>query len=303
MENHEQAFQAASAIARSARWRRWMAHPFLYPGVLLFNKVIYPLWKKGVRVRTRLFTGDPFQTILPSGTDILLHGIKSHDSEIRLTAFLLRTLRPGDVFIDVGAHYGYYSVLAARVVGSKGIVRSFEAAPDSLAMLKANTEHLSQVRITGAAVSDQAGEITFWTFPGPTAEWNTTVPAGDRTERKGVPMRVPCITLDEALTGLDAPNGLIVKIDVEGGEPAVLRGMVNILARYPVTLAMEYLLAEQPDNPHDRAVDQLHRLGYAAFAIRPDGTLDPIANARAYMQRQGLQSDNLVFRRTPDASR
>ena len=152
-----------------------MAHPFLYPCVLFFNKVIYPLWKKGIRVRARLFTGDPFLTILPSGRDILLHGIKSHESEIRLTGFLLETLRPGDVFVDVGAHYGYYSVLAAGIVGSKGIVRSFEAAPDSIAMLKANTDRLSQVRITGAAVSDHTGAITFWTFPGPTAEWNTTV--------------------------------------------------------------------------------------------------------------------------------
>lgn len=280
-----------------------MARPILYPVVLFFNKIIYPLWKKGIRVRTRLFTGDQYQTILPSGTDILLHGIKSHDSEIRLTEFLLKTLRPGDVFIDVGAHYGYYSVLAARIVGTKGIVRSFEAAPDSIAMLEANTERLSQVRIKSAAVSDHAGEITFWTYPGPKAEWNTTVPAEDRPGREGVPLRVPCITLDEALPELDASSRLIVKVDVEGGEPAVLRGMVNILARYRVTLAMEYLLAEEPDNPHDRAVDQLHRLGYASFAIRPDGTLDPIANARTYMQRRGLQSDNLVFRRSADASR
>lgn len=119
----------------------------------------------------------------------------------------------------------------------------------------------------------------------------------------GTPLRVPCVTLDEALAGLDVSTRLIVKVDVEGGEPAVLRGMVNILARYRVTVAMEYLLAEQPDNPHDRAVDQLHRLGYATFAIRPDGTLDPIANVRTYMQRRGLRSDNLVFRRSADASR
>jgi FkbM family methyltransferase len=270
---------------------------------MIFNKIIYPLWKKGIRARARLFTGDPFLTILPSGTDILLHGIKSHDSEIRLTGFLLKTLRPGDVFIDVGAHYGYYTLLAVHIVGPEGHVRAFEAAPDSLALLKANTEGLSQVRVTASAVSDHSGEITFWTFPGPTAEWNTTVAAEDRPGREGVPLRVPCITLDEALTGLDIPEDLMIKVDVEGGEPAVLRGMMNILTRYRVTLAMEYLLAGEPDNPHDRAVDHLHRLGYATFAIRPDGTLDPIANARTYMQRQGLLSDNLVFRRLPGASR
>ncbi len=301
MENHDQAFRAASEMARKTHWRRWMARPLLYPAILFFNKIIYPLWKKGIRVRTRLFTGDPFLTILPSGTDILLHGVKSHDSEIRLTGFLLKTLRPGDVFIDVGAHYGYYTLLAARMVGPGGQVQSFEAAPDSVALLEANTQGLPQVRVTASAVSDHAGEITFWTFPGPTDEWNTTAPAENQSG--GIPLRVPCITLDEALSGLENQKELLVKMDVEGGEPAVLRGMVNILTRYRVTLAMEYLLAGEPDNPHDRAVDHLHRLGYATFAIRPDGTLDPIANARTYMQRQGLLSDNLVFRRLPGASR
>jgi hypothetical protein len=66
---------------------------------------------------------------------------------------------------------------------------------------------------------------------------------------------------------------------------------------------MEHRMADQPKSKPARHVDHLHRLGYADFAVRPDGTLDPIANARTYLQRKGLQSDNLVFRRTPGASR
>lgn len=290
------AFERAASIARGTRWRRWLSNPFRYPAVLVFNKLIYPLWKKGIPIRTRLFTGDTFVTVLPSGTDIFLLGVKGHDAELRLTAFLLRTLRQGSVFIDVGAHFGYYSVLAARLAGSSGRIESFEAAPGSADILRTNTKEFARVSITEAAVSDHRGEISFWTFTGPQAEWNTTAVPDNYRSRSATLLRVPCIPLDEALGRIAGRDEIVVKIDVEGGEPAVLRGMSGMLTGKSLTVVLEYLADDKPENPHDRALEILQDMGYAMFAIRPAGDLMPVTDIRAYMRNAGLLSDNLVFR-------
>ena len=54
------------------------------------------------------------------------------------TSLLLSMLRPGDVFVDVGANIGYFSVLAASVVGDDGAVFAFEPDPDNFRLLRRN---------------------------------------------------------------------------------------------------------------------------------------------------------------------
>lgn len=86
----------AEKKARFGKFRKLIRGPFLYPSLMLFNYVWYPIFKKGIYVRANTFFGLPVRTLLPSGTDILLNGIKSHDSEIRLTKYLTQTLHHGD---------------------------------------------------------------------------------------------------------------------------------------------------------------------------------------------------------------
>jgi len=295
LNDREQAFLKAAREVKSSRLKRWQRHPFRYSAVMVFNKAVFPIWKRGLRVKTRLFNKDAFTTLLPSGTDILLHGMKSHDSEVRLTAFLMRSLSAGDVFVDVGAHYGYYSVLAARWVGTSGKVAAFEATPDSIKLLKANTDQYPQVTVSGTAVSDRVGTVTFWTFAGPADEWNSAISKEDHPGYEAIPLEIPCVTLDLALAEMKLQHVDMVKIDVEGGEPAVVRGMQAILARDHPTIVIEYLFSGMPDNPHDEAVAMLSRMGYGIYAIRADGTLAAVSDAREYMRRAGMQSDNLVF--------
>ena len=56
------------------------------------------------------------------------------------TSLVLRLLQPGDVFVDVGANIGYFSVLAASLVGDAGKVFAFEPDPDNFQLLCANAE-------------------------------------------------------------------------------------------------------------------------------------------------------------------
>ena len=77
------------------------------------------------------------------------------------TRWILHTIRAGDVFVDVGANIGYYTVIAAKIVGDQGHVYAFEPDPTSFAILKANVERngLANVTLEQKALSNEPGSL------------------------------------------------------------------------------------------------------------------------------------------------
>ena len=125
-------------IAKASKWQRLLYHPWRYLWASYINWVQYPRHKRSVAVLASTFFGSRMEVRLPAGTDIYLTGGKSHDSEIRLARLMIRQLQPGDTFWDIGAHYGFFSLLATRLVGEAGKVVSFEAAPSTYTVLAQN---------------------------------------------------------------------------------------------------------------------------------------------------------------------
>ena len=115
-------------LAASSRWHRLLHAPGRYIYAIGFRTLVYARTRRGVFRQVNTFFGVPMQVVLPAGTDLYLTGGKTHDSEIRLARLLLETLRPGDDFVDVGAHFGYFALLAAQLVGPTGRVRAYEAS-------------------------------------------------------------------------------------------------------------------------------------------------------------------------------
>ncbi|HEY2036385.1 MAG TPA: FkbM family methyltransferase [Steroidobacteraceae bacterium] len=131
-------------------------------------------------------------------------------------AFVLHALRPDDLFVDIGANVGSYTVLASGVVGARSI--SFEPAPRAYRALLDNlrlNDLMARVDACNMCLASAPGELEF------TADFDTGnhVVAGPQS---GVgTVRVAVTTLDVALTK-DAPT--ILKIDVEGYETKVVDG-------------------------------------------------------------------------------
>ncbi len=142
-------------------------------------------------------------------------------------AFLRRELEPGDVLADVGAHVGVHALTAARHDGVR--VLAFEPATDSAAKLRAAaTRNGLRVEVVETALGAARGEVELRADPDyPVAD------AGVRSQHGAgaVVARVPVTTFDAwaSEAGLDRLD--IVKIDVEGAEPVVLRGMAQTLRR------------------------------------------------------------------------
>lgn len=131
-------------------------------------------------------------------------------------AFVIHLLRPEDLFVDVGANAGSYTVLACGVAGASGIC--FEPVPEAFSRLSRNVSWnglAGRVRCLNTGVGEQKGTLRFTSGSDTT---NHVLGDGDSQQTA---IEVPVISLDEAL-GDEVPY--VIKIDVEGYELPVLRG-------------------------------------------------------------------------------
>ena len=136
--------------------------------------------------------------------------------------FLKRYLRSGDRAIDAGANVGLYSLYLASLVGPAGHVLAFEPDRVSAARLKENVaiNRLDNVTVRVAAVSDFAGHADFTTGVDTANCFSDLKEFGDKHQQ------VEVVTLDSEVRG----DFAACKMDVEGAEPAALRGAERLLA-------------------------------------------------------------------------
>ena len=286
-------------LASASRWRRLFRHPFRYAQAMLFGKLIYPATRNPREVSARTFFGRSMNLLLPAGTDIYLTGGKTHGSEIRLARYMISQLNIGNVFVDVGAHYGYFSLLAADLVGKTGRVISLEASPSTFRLLESNVEQNSRIDPHNFCVSDVEEEIPFYEFPALYSEYNTTDVGQFREEGwfAAYPpreLKLQAHPLDGLLEEWDVIPDMI-KIDVEGSEDKAVKGLGGILKEHSPAAILEYLSEERGHRPHREAELQLRRYGYFPHRIDPSGKVDPLENVPEYLDASGLDSDNIVF--------
>jgi len=147
---------------------------------------------------------------------------------------VMKALRPGDTFVDVGANIGLYALAAANRVGPNGRVIVCEPDPVNLRLLRGNitvSKLSSRVEVIEAAIGASSGRIAFTTGNGVLSAVASGTSAGNASVRLA--------TLDEILPNRRAD---VLKIDVEGYEEAVLRGAGGLLgdpARRPRAIFVE----------------------------------------------------------------
>ena len=159
------------------------------------------------------------------GFDSLASGlILGKGYEIKNTGLFKDIVKKGMVVVDVGAHIGYYAILASKLVGKSGEVWAFEPEPENLIDLETNIKlnMCSNVRTVGKAVSDKIGNAKLYITKGASGECGL-IEIGQK----------PRITIDVATLTLDSIVGDVlvdvIKIDVEGGEMKVLLGAEKII--------------------------------------------------------------------------
>lgn len=197
-------------------------------------------------------------------------------------ALLERLLRPGDIFVDVGANIGAFSLRAAARVGASGRVVAFEPNPAALRRLRKNialNPHL-RVEVIESAVSDRSGEVRLAQPDG----WNL---GGVRIDTEGT-VRVRCAPLAELLPPLAlAAPVQVLKIDVEGHEPAVLAGLFRDPALRPRHIVFEFKPSFFPIADAEAQFWQpLRAAGYVVRTVdgQPPGAENPEDNLWAELR-------------------
>lgn len=190
--------------------------------------------------------------------------------EPNISAWITQTLKPGDGFIDVGANIGHYSLLAARLVGAHGCVVAIEAAPWIHALLEQHVRinRLHNVRTVAAAATATHGTVKLYAGHAGNIGKTSTI------ARPGTSVDVPALPLAEILHTREVTLARIIKIDVEGAELDVLRGLAPVLPqlRDDVEIIMEISPAIMPDaeNARDEIFATLRAHGFSAFVFDND---------------------------------
>jgi FkbM family methyltransferase len=152
-------------------------------------------------------------------------------------AFAL-AINTGDVIYDVGAHAGYFTLLAAKCAGPGGRVLAFEAYEPNLHRLRASVaaNHLLNVDARALAISDACGDARFALHDSSLEGMllgDDALPPSHHAERT-----VATTTIDELAAG-GAPPPAVIKIDVEGAEARVIAGARDTLAAHKPSLLIE----------------------------------------------------------------
>jgi FkbM family methyltransferase len=149
-------------------------------------------------------------------------GYALETTEPVLQAALGDHLRPGDVFYDLGASVGFFTLLAAKLVGPDGAVVAFEPDPRNAAVLRANVERdgLGNVTVVEQGVSRASGSVRF-------AMVDSTASHFARGGEAGI--EVPVTSLDDFLARGGHRPPTLVKLDIEGEEVRALRGARGLL--------------------------------------------------------------------------
>lgn len=208
-------------------------------------------------VRTRF--GDLMEVLMP---DIIADTIfLSGHWESTITEYVRQALRPGDIFVDVGANIGYYSVLASGLVGERGRVFAIEAHPRICERLKRNValNGRRNTQVINAAASDSKGQLPLFLGPVSNPGHTTTVSELAEKEHLLFDTTVPADTLERLIGSDNLFEARLIKIDVEGAEHTVLAPLLSSLASFRDST--EWLLELWPEYcaGGQSAIDEIYR--------------------------------------------
>ena len=209
------------------------------------------------------------------------------DFDRRGMEYLERTLDQGDVFVDIGANIGCYSLVAAGKVRPEGKVIAFEPVTEIHAKLKDNLKlnAMHWARAEKKAVFDKDGTVVLH-LAGSDNLGMSSVHRHDAENGRTEEVKTVC--LDNYLVDAGVDRVDLIKIDIEGAELEALKGMTNILNHFRPALIIEVL---DPDSAEGKEVfDVLKTLNYRPYSLQLDGSL---ADFRKYTSSEAYY--NYVF--------
>jgi FkbM family methyltransferase len=275
----------AAVGRRLVRRPRLAARLLRFPSLVPFRRLRARLyrsfsWPLGLRLQTETEVTVAGGSRMRVRTDDLIGRTLAVSGvwEPNVTDAFRRALAPGDVCLDIGAHIGYYTLLAARLVGSRGRVYAFEPSPASYRRLCSNVDlnGLRNVTAVELAVGVQEGRAVLYEG----APYNTglttlspVLAAKDPTPSREIVVRVGHVM--SVVPPEDLPRVAVIKIDVEWHEIEVLRSLEPV---FELGRGLSVLVEFTPHRDAPDAASQLAALceahGFTLYRMRSGYSLE-----------------------------
>jgi FkbM family methyltransferase len=192
-------------------------------------------------------------------------GYMNGDHEPWIQELLKSELRPGDCYYDVGAHRGFFCLIASRFVGPSGKIVAFEPDPENAAVLRANNARngITHVAVEEAALWSSVGQVTFERASDLSNRTQGRITSA--ADPQVIRISVPALRLDDVIFSRGYPAPQLIKMDIEGAEWGALQG-----ARRLLNEAKPKLLCEVHEHSEmGRIGAYLQQFGYGVEEWRP----------------------------------
>ena len=214
-------------------------------------------------------------------------------NEFEEMAFVVHALREGDLFVDIGANIGAYTILAGSVAGARTL--ACEPLPANYALLRKNirlNQAQDRVEALNVGVGGSEGTLRFTSSFGP----KDHVATGREPGARGKTLELPVRTLDSVLGDR---NPTMIKIDVEGFETEVFKGGAKVMNNDSLRAVIIELKGHGARYGYDESLlmDRIAGLGFEAFCYSP-------FDRRIFSSDTAFdRSDNRVYIRDPGWAR
>jgi len=227
----------------------------------------------GTEQEAELFFGGAMTVVLPEVISQQIYTYGLFDEIV--TGLALRAVHQGDVVLDIGAHFGYFTRLFSHLVGESGRVISFEPTPSTFSVLKKNTADVKNVTVMNMAAGRQNGRLAISDFGLTYSAWNTL----SASSRMPDVLDQPKARFDVEVSRLDdwckreSLQPTVIKIDAENFEAEVIAGFRESLDKSHPHVLMEAGSTEALD-----AGRVLFGLGYKLFISERPGDLRAVGD-------------------------
>lgn len=257
----------------------------------IFVKVIYRLryWFKVLY--NKLFPNLPLPIILSNGllwiavNDVGNDWVFAGCYEQYERKFIEKFLKEGMTVLDIGAHHGFYTLIASKKVGKSGKVIAFEPSPRELSRLQLHVKinSCNNVKVEPYALSNSEEEVDFYIVEGRDTGCNCLCPpkVSETTKR----ITVHTTTLDNYLVKEKLEKIDFIKVDVEGAELSIFKGGTSLLQKLPRPV----ILCEVADDrtkvwgySSSEVLKLLENLDFVWYGLGISGNIVSLSESKTY---------------------
>lgn len=261
----------ATARSRKSLLEQSTLHPVSSLKFFIFTRLAKWLHQP-ISWQARTFWGVELKGYFPEPvfSYIYLYGFL----EEAVTKMVVKYLKPGMTFVDMGAHLGYFSTLAASIVGDKGRVFSFEPTPETYKLLLANVNASTNTVTNNNALWSENAIVDLVDYgagiSGSNGFVGVRMSESKLQETRPRIFKISALKWDDYSTNFNVKANF-VKIDAESAEHAILMGMKNTLKKHKPILVIE--IGDKPEQKGrtEAIIRQLESLNYKTMEYFENG--------------------------------